>query len=189
MSDQPRVVDLSSLSRKNRVAANAELAQQGKDEPENVERKIALPPRPQRAAEIVAEAGDEHDTSGTGVRSADGVGSRPQPGPTFTPSVGFREPVQPAEQDNEIVRDRPASQAEADGLTPITMSARVTAGARNRAREAFRLTGYLEGDPSFGAFVELAMEREVQRRQDLYNNGQPFRNNPGRLPSGPTPRA
>jgi hypothetical protein len=46
---------------------------------------------------------------------------------------------------------------------------------RGEAKAAFRATSHLEGDRSWSDFVERAITTEVQRRQSLHNNGQPYR--------------
>lgn len=52
-----------------------------------------------------------------------------------------------------------------------------------RGRAAFRHTQILEGDESYSHMVAKAYEAEVQRREALYNGGQPFSGG-GPLPAG-----
>lgn len=77
------------------------------------------------------------------------------------------------------------------GRKSATTSARRKASAtfyipealQARGRAAFRHTAVLEGDDSYSHMVAKAYEAEVQRREDLYNNGQPFSGG-GPLPAG-----
>ena len=43
-----------------------------------------------------------------------------------------------------------------------------------RMRAAFRQTNGKEGDRSLSDFIQKAIMAEVERREQLYNNGQPF---------------
>lgn len=43
-----------------------------------------------------------------------------------------------------------------------------------RMRGAFRMTNGQEGDRSLSDFIQKAILAEVERREKLYNNGQPF---------------
>lgn len=179
MSDVSREIDLSQLSRKNRIATQAE-------KPAEEGRTLSLAPKPKRPPEIIQERGEEESSIGERTRgegeSVDGYHSE-----VGAPRV-------------EIDRDRDyravtgsgpsqglSAQTEDPDSKTISMTSRVTEGSRKRARQAYRLTSGVHGDASFGAFVEEAIEREVKRRQDLYNNGKPFPENNSRLPTGPRP--
>lgn len=54
---------------------------------------------------------------------------------------------------------------------------------QSRARAAFTQTRHLEGDESFSDMVAKALEAEVARREQLYNDGEPFSGG-GPLPTG-----
>ncbi|MEO5536042.1 MAG: hypothetical protein ABIR17_13035 [Pseudolysinimonas sp.] len=55
---------------------------------------------------------------------------------------------------------------------------------RARAKAAFKATQHLEGDESFSAFVQLALERELVRREKAHNGGKPYAGDGGRLTAG-----
>ena len=73
---------------------------------------------------------------------------------------------------------------------PVAKQSKVKVGAyldeslRNRARAAYTATRVLEGDETFSNFVERAIRAELQRREDLHNDGLPYEEETERLPPG-----
>lgn len=66
----------------------------------------------------------------------------------------------------------------------VPVSVTMQASIIGRARTAYRATSYLEGDSSMSEFIEKAVEREVQRREEQYNRGQLYPVSTERLPGG-----
>ncbi|MGE3449609.1 MAG: hypothetical protein AB7H92_18735 [Microbacteriaceae bacterium] len=64
------------------------------------------------------------------------------------------------------------------------MTTYIARPTRERARATFKATGHLEGDESFSSFVQTAVERELERRERLYNEGKPYAGDGGRLTAG-----
>lgn len=103
----------------------------------------------------------------------------------------------PVEQPKEVAQPRqkesaaptrapasrtPVSQA-ADG--PITKNTTYLSDAtRNRARAAYRATSLLEDDHSWSDFVEKAIAAEATRREEIYNDAQPYVSDGVRLRAG-----
>ena len=72
----------------------------------------------------------------------------------------------------------------AEGSPTEKMTTYIPRAIRERAKAAFRATGHLEGDGSFSEFIAAAIEREVERREQLHNDGQPYAGDGGRLTAG-----
>ena len=72
----------------------------------------------------------------------------------------------------------------ADGSPTEKMTTYIDQETRARAKAAFKATAHLEGDVSFSEFIESAIARELQRREKLYNDGQPYAGDGGRLSAG-----
>lgn len=55
---------------------------------------------------------------------------------------------------------------------------------QSRARAAFRQTRDAENNDTFSEMIAEAIEAEVNRREQVYNGGQPFSGGAGPLPTG-----
>lgn len=81
-----------------------------------------------------------------------------------------------------------ASQPEEVKAAPKSRRAQVTfymdSAARDRARAAYRATSGLEGDESWSDFIELAVLNEVERREQMHNDGKVYEGNSRRLKPG-----
>ena len=55
---------------------------------------------------------------------------------------------------------------------------------RLRARTAYRATSHLEGDRTWSDFIERAILREVERREQAHNAGKPYPGTDGPLAPG-----
>ena len=110
---------------------------------------------------------------------------RPEPpvAPVSAPQTAQKAPTRPKsrEQAPKAVQ-RPIPLAE--GSPTEKMSTYIPRSTRDRAKAAFRATGHLEGDGSFSEFIASAIAREVERREQLYNDGQPYAGDGGRLTAG-----
>ena len=62
---------------------------------------------------------------------------------------------------------------------------RIDPAVRFRARAAFRYAAFHDHVPSFAAFVENALEQEIRRYEEKYNNGEPFEPDTEPLATGP----
>jgi hypothetical protein len=71
---------------------------------------------------------------------------------------------------------------EAPALTNMTVS--IPVAMRNRARAAFRATGYAEGDNTWSHFVAKAIEAETARREAEHNAGEMYPSWEENLPGG-----
>ena len=117
----------------------------------------------------------------------------PQPVAASEPS---KLPVKPvsAPQEDISAQSRPMSHAKAPKVSPKLnpatqgrsqkMSVYIAPAKRDWAKAAYRATSHLEGEPTFSEFVSAAIEREVQRRERLYNDGQPYVGDSGPLTAG-----
>lgn len=72
----------------------------------------------------------------------------------------------------------------AEGSPTEKMTTYVPRAVRERAKAAFRATSHLEGDGSFSDFITAAITREVERREQLHNDGQQYAGDGGRLSAG-----
>jgi hypothetical protein len=72
----------------------------------------------------------------------------------------------------------------AEGSPVDKMTTYIARPTRERAKAAFRATGHLEGDGSFSEFIAAAIARELERREKIYNDGQPYTGDGGRLTAG-----
>ncbi|WP_421076961.1 ParB family protein [Microbacterium sp. IO18] len=110
---------------------------------------------------------------------------RPEPpaAPVSAPQAAQKAPTRPksrAEAPKAVQRPIPL----AEGSPTEKMSTYIPRSTRDRAKAAFRATGHLEGDGSFSEFIASAIAREVERREQLYNDGQPYAGDGGRLTAG-----
>lgn len=111
--------------------------------------------------------------------------ARPEPpvAPVSAPQVAQKAPTRPksrAQAPKAVQRPIPL----AEGSPTEKMSTYIPRSTRDRAKAAFRATGHLEGDGSFSEFIASAIAREVERREQLYNDGQPYAGDGGRLTAG-----
>jgi hypothetical protein len=124
--------------------------------------------------------------------------SRTQPATEQTPAPKAAErPVEPvsAPQASQKAPTRPKSRTQAtkavqrpiptaEGSPTDKMTVYIPRATRERAKAAFRATGHLEGDASFSDFIAAAIAREVERREQLHNDGQQYAGDGGRLTAG-----
>lgn len=72
-------------------------------------------------------------------------------------------------------KKRPDHKASGSASTDKTqVTAYMSNETRNRARAAFRATAHIERDRNWSAFIEEAVLAETQRREQKYNDGQPY---------------
>jgi hypothetical protein len=76
----------------------------------------------------------------------------------------------------------PASAQSAGGTSKSTTY--LSDATRERARAAYRATNQNEDDISWSDFVEKAIAAEAQRRELLYNGGEPYAGDSSRLRAG-----
>lgn len=119
------------------------------------------------------------------------VDSPPQLAPTFSQSaVGEQVAPAPAPSTPPVVAGPtvegpvPASTSDPIPSAKHKMSVYVSSELRTALRAAYRATSHAEGDDSFSALVEKALKAELTRREAVHNNGNPFPNAGGKLPSG-----
>ena len=86
----------------------------------------------------------------------------------------------PAQPPAEASSETPAVVAPSSTKRKITFMVPEPLAARLRA--AYRHTAHLEGHRSFSEFIAAIAEREVERLENLYNEGTSFP--PGRIPRG-----
>lgn len=124
------------------------------------------------------------------------IAPQPTPEPTTTPKAA--EPAVQAvsaPQAPQKAPTRPKSRTQApkaaqrpiplaEGSPVEKMTTYIARPTRDRAKAAFRATGHLEGDGSFSEFIAGAIAREVERREQVYNDGQPYAGDGGRLTAG-----
>lgn len=102
----------------------------------------------------------------------------PEPQPR-TQAVTPVEPV--AESTQASVTEAPA-RSRAAKKPSITVE--LPADLRERARAVFRHTKHLEGPEFFNELIAELLERECERREQLYNNGERFLGGERPLPRG-----
>jgi len=78
----------------------------------------------------------------------------------------------------------PRQPVEGTTAAKTKVSAYLTEVTYNRARAAFKSTAHLEDDSSWSSFVDAALSREAERRENEHNGGKPFDAAPGKLPAG-----
>ncbi|WP_336661143.1 hypothetical protein [Leucobacter sp. MMO-4] len=109
--------------------------------------------------------------------------------------MGLRAGDRPAS--TPVVADAPASPApapkpkpKAEAPAPVVekqqLGVKVSKDLKDRARAAFRHARFHEQVPTFGEFVENALEAEIQRLEGLYNGGEKFEPDSENLPRGRT---
>ena len=72
----------------------------------------------------------------------------------------------------------------AEGKPDDKMTIYIAPSTRDRAKATYKATAHLEGDASFSAFIVDAITREVERREQLHNDGQQYAGDGGRLTAG-----
>ncbi len=106
-------------------------------------------------------------------------------------------PVEPvsAPQSSQKAPTRPKSRTSApravsrpipvaEGKPDDKMTIYISPSTRDRAKATYKATAHLEGDASFSAFIVDAITREVERRENLHNDGQQYAGDGGRLTAG-----
>ena len=106
----------------------------------------------------------------------------------------FVEPIS-APQSSQKAPTRPKSRTSApravsrpipvaEGKPDDKMTIYIAPSTRDRAKATYKATAHLEGDASFSAFIVDAITREVERRENLHNDGQQYAGDGGRLTAG-----
>jgi hypothetical protein len=67
-------------------------------------------------------------------------------------------------------------------MAPMTVS--IPTALRNRAKAAYKATGYVEGDNTWAHFVAKAIEAETLRREAEHNQGEMYPAWGEKLPGG-----
>jgi hypothetical protein len=135
--------------------------------------------------------GDGQTATATPVATPERLAATADPVPA--PQAADR-PVEPVSAP-QAAQKPPKSRAQASGAVqrPIPlvegsptekMTTYIPRATRERAKAAFRATGHLEGDGSFSDFIAAAITREVERREQLHNDGQQYAGDVGRLTAG-----
>ena len=138
--------------------------------------------------------GDGQTATATPVATPERPAATADPVPV--PQAAER-PIEPvsAPQTAQKPSTRPKSRAQApravqrpiplaEGSPTEKMTTYVPRAVRERAKAAFRATSHLEGDGSFSDFITAAITREVERREQLHNDGQQYAGDGGRLSAG-----
>lgn len=103
--------------------------------------------------------------------------------PVSAPQAAQKPPTRPKSRTQAPrAAQRPIPLAE--GSPTEKMTTYVPRAVRERAKAAFRATSHLEGDGSFSDFITAAITREVERREQLHNDGQQYAGDGGRLTAG-----
>lgn len=123
------------------------------------------------AAPIAAPAGTEPSSAGRLVE------------PVSTPQPSQKPQTRPKSR-TQATRAVQRPIALAEGSPTEKMTTYVPRAVRERAKAAFRATSHLEGDGSFSDFITAAITREVERREQLHNDGQQYAGDGGRLTAG-----
>ena len=88
------------------------------------------------------------------------------------------------ERQNELpTRTAPVRATDA-ATSPDRITVYVDHALRLRARTAYRATSHLEGDRTWSDFVERAILREVERREQAHNAGESYPGTDGPLAPG-----
>lgn len=96
----------------------------------------------------------------------------PAPEPVTVPEAPAETPVVAAGQG----ADPQGARARLSGYT--------TTDFASLAKSTYKATAHLEDEASFSDFLQAAVDREIKRRQDLYNEGRPFAASTSRLQAG-----
>lgn len=64
------------------------------------------------------------------------------------------------------------------------LSGYTTSDFASLAKSTYKATAHLEDEASFSDFLQAAVDREIKRRQELYNDGRPFATSTSRLQAG-----
>jgi len=103
--------------------------------------------------------------------------------PVSTPQPSQKPQTRPKSR-TQATRAAQRPIALAEGSPTEKMTTYVPRAVRERAKAAFRATSHLEGDGSFSDFITAAITREVERREQLHNDGQQYAGDGGRLTAG-----
>lgn len=113
--------------------------------------------------------------------------TEPLANPVLSPAAGETSPevaARPVPAPSLTSRSEMAGAGESAPGAKHKMSVYVPSELRTALRATYRATSHLEGDDSFSAFVEKALQAELARRETVYNAGRPFDTAGGKLPSG-----
>lgn len=169
---EPRA-NLAFLQKKNRPAMSP--APEDAESAESGDRTLTLGRRPSMPPSVIPEPEDvSPQVESAAMPAAPVTTAAAQPS---RPSFDAPPRTQPTTQTLEE-----AQQAADEVIIPVTV--RIRTGTRNRAREAYRVTNYQEGDESFGHFVDIAILREIARREQLHNGGHPYQGSASPLRPG-----
>jgi hypothetical protein len=90
----------------------------------------------------------------------------------------------PAEQQRPQTKPRSRRAAAPTSSRKPSATFYIPEALQARGRAAYRATAHIEGDESYSHMAAKAYEAEVVRREQLYNNGEPFGGGQGPLPAG-----
>lgn len=94
--------------------------------------------------------------------------------------IAANRPTTPAPTTGEASREPAAT------TDRVKVSVYLDAQLRDAARAAYRATAHLEKDASWSDMIEKAVTAEVERRQLVYNDGEPFPGSRDKLTPGRT---
>lgn len=115
--------------------------------------------------------------------------SRMRSTPTVTPPTRAVEPAPEPERPAlpDASTEVPGGVAERE-VDPQGARARLSGYTTNEfarlAKGTYKATAHLEDEASFSDFLQAAVDREITRRQQLYNDGRPFAVSTSRLQAG-----
>lgn len=98
--------------------------------------------------------------------------TEPAPAPAASPDTSPEAPRAVAEQE----ADPQGTRARLSGYTSNDFA--------RLAKSTYKATAHLEDEASFSDFLQAAVDREIKRRQELYNDGRPFAASTSRLQAG-----
>lgn len=78
----------------------------------------------------------------------------------------------------------PTSPTAVEQGTRARLTGYTTSDFASLAKSTYKATAHLEDEASFSDFLHAAVDREIKRRQELYNDGRPFAASTSRLPAG-----
>lgn len=109
------------------------------------------------------------------MRSAPAASAHPV-SPTSDPSAVLDSPT-------EVPGDAVEQGAHTQGAR-ARLSGYTTTDFASLAKSTYKATAHLEDEASFSDFLQSAVDREIKRRQELYNDGRPFAASTSRLQAG-----
>ncbi|MDT0235247.1 ParB family protein [Curtobacterium sp. BRB10] len=122
---------------------------------------------PRRRIEGVSALSRMRSTAAAPARTA---------GPTPDPSAVIESPAEAPGVAVERGADPQGARARLSGYT--------TTDFASLAKSTYKATAHLEDEASFSDFLQSAVDREIKRRQELYNDGRPFAASTSRLQAG-----